>query len=630
MKLLHLILVLCCSVWLLSSNVLASEISIPNNGFENDLNSWPLATTFKDNVNIANEQAHSGTKSLHLQSTPAHSSVMLFQTINHISGDTVYHLSAQVKSGDAPNGSVTAVIKLEYYNAAGKNTSGVNGRLSLPPNSDWTPINVTARADTDTTRVKIYARLMSKGELYFDDFKLEKPDIQLLPPTRLQAVAGKPVPVKLRVWTDQAWPENQTPPITLKVTGPGGEKIITPQITRESDQQFSIGADLPPIASGYYEFHALLNGATSPTAARTYMTVENRQPQNLSETGTLLHNGKPFFPIGIYHPENFDYYNRGNTDTIDSSYKLLAENGFNTVQGSSTNNLDTLQTYLDTAQKYDLAVDVPLYGGGKVKDNLAVSLQKIARFKNHPAVLNWKISDEPDLQPKISGEVPEVYAALKKADAIHPLGVTLATDNAIPDWAAFTDIIQLDRYPIPGTALTRVADFTRIAVRDKAAPWQNVSFVLQCGWKPDLSNQPTVAQARSMVYLALIEGAKGIWWYSMYDPKWDITQTPLWPHLKEINAEIKVLSEPLMLGENVSGISCDNTKVLFTARKYKGKTYLLITNPEDAATQVTFRLPETARYKNAQTLDDKSTFTIQNQQLKLNLDAIDSFTLILQ
>jgi len=275
-------------------------------------------------------------------------------------------------------------------------------------------------------------------------------------------------------------------------------------------------------------------------------------------------------------------------------------------------------------------VDVPLYGNGKVKGNLAASLQKIERFKNHPAVLNWKISDEPDLQPKIGGEVPEVYATLKKADTIHPFGVTLATDNAVPDWAAFTDIIQLDRYPLPGTALTRVSDFTRIAARDKAADWQNISFVVQCGWKPNLSNQPTVQQARSMVYLALIEGAKSIWWYSMYDPKWDLTKSPLWPHLKEINAEIKVLSQPLMLGENVSGITCDNTKVLFTARKYEGRIYLLITNPEDTSTQVKFRLPETLHYQNARTIDDKSTFTIQNQAITLSLKAIDSLTLILQ
>jgi len=349
MKRLFLLFALCTTCTFLSSCPHAAEIPIHNAGFEDGLSNWPLMPTFKGNISITTAQAHSGTKSLHLQSTPAHSSVMLFQTITPITGNTVYHLSALVKSGDAPNGNVTAVIKLEYYNAAGKNTSGVNGRISLPPNCDWTPINVTARADADTTRVKIYARLMSKGELYFDDFKLEKPDIQLLPPTRLQAIAEKPVPVKLRAWTDQAWPENQTPPITLKVTRPNGEKIITPQITRESDQQFSLSATLSPIASGYYEIYALLNGTTSPTAARTYMTVENRRPQNLSETGNILWHGKPFFPIGIYHPENFDYYNRGNTDTIDSNYKLIAENGFNTVQGNSTNNLNTLKTYLDAA-----------------------------------------------------------------------------------------------------------------------------------------------------------------------------------------------------------------------------------------------------------------------------------------
>src|SRR5690606_31749032 len=103
--------------------------------------------------------------------------------------------------------------------------------------------------------------------------------------------------------------------------------------------------------------------------AELYTVVPHRKPQFLTENGTILFQGKPFFPISIYHP--------GFTDTI---LQQLADQGFNTIVSAPNYNPDELGELLDRAHKHGLAVDVPLHGHGYVAQNLPESLEKIRRF----------------------------------------------------------------------------------------------------------------------------------------------------------------------------------------------------------------------------------------------------------
>jgi hypothetical protein len=286
---------------------------------------------------------------------------------------------------------------------------------------------------------------------------------------------------------------------------------------------------------------------------------------------------------------------------------------------------------LDLAQKYGLAVDVPLYNGMKVKANLANSLEKVKRFADHPSILDWKIFDEPHIHPDggVAIDIPSAYRALKAADPNHPFELTLNSAKTQQFWSNFCDIVQPDVYPLPRFPVTQVSDMAKGA-HEFMQPWQNLSIVLQSGWVADLSNQPSVAQARSMVYLALINGAKGIWWYSMHDPGWDLTKSPLWPHMKEINAEVKVLSEPLMLGENVP-IKISNPNVQASAKKYQGKLYVLVTNPTDDTSDVTLSISVFAKLSDG--TFSGNTVKVQHSAdnpnaISLKLEALQSGTLI--
>jgi hypothetical protein len=375
--------------------------------------------------------------------------------------------------------------------------------------------------------------VFGKSKVLFDDAAVEIPAISIFGPQKTAVEIAKPANLAYQFRFRDAWTKPGLPQIyaELGLINSTQQQKIQAHVKKMDEHHFSVDLPVPALTKGDYsiQFYYLDGGKESQinTNSFVFTKLPSRKPKFLSDTGTLLHNGAPFFPIGMYHPNVSDY-------------ELLSQNGFNAVQGGAS------KADLDTAQKYGIAIDVVLYGGMRAAGNLKGSLAAIKQVADHPAVLCWKIMDEPDANRSVANEVPDVYRTLKAADPKHPFELTLGPGKNLKFWTNFSDIIQIDRYPVPGNPLTWVSDFTREAFAYKQ-PWQNLQYVLQSGWKKDLSNQPSVAQARSMVYLALISGAKGIWWYSMREGDgWDLTKTPLWPHMKEINAEIKVLSQPLM------------------------------------------------------------------------------------
>ena len=347
--------------------------------------------------------------------------------------------------------------------------------------------------------------------------------------------------------------------------------------------------------------------------------VPREKPAQLTADGTLVQRGRAFFPIGIYQVSH-----------TDAEYAMLAGHGFNAVQGNFTTDVAHFIETLDLAQRHNLAVAVPLDAENLIKENLPQSLAKIRAAAGHPAVLSWKICDEPDAEmwARLRREVPPAYEAIKSLNPGQPIELTLSKDSALRRWTRFCDMVEIDRYPVPGKPLTQVLDFC-VRTRKEMKPWQNLTCVVQCGWTKDLATQPSFAQARSMVYLALIGGAKGIFWYSFREKDgWNLTTTPLWPRLKQINGEIAALATPMMLGSGVTGIACNATDVRFTARRHLDKLYLLATNPGTAPADAVFSLPADIRATAARLAGDGRNVPLEGQTVRIPFGGIDSVTIV--
>lgn len=614
-----------------AADELPKALPVANAGFEENLTSWAVLPAFKGQIEVVDNPVHSGNKALKIDATGKLNSPFVAQSIGGLTGGAVYQFSAwAILAPGSP--AVTAAIKMEAYSEAGS-TGELYSSKKLTADGEWTKITVQQRVSGDTNRATVLLRVFGDGVIIFDDATFEEigyaPDLTIIGPSRLTTAPQNSFKSTYELILREPWKKADLPKMTATISSldeadnPPDLKNIPAVVARgDKDNQLKATITIPGLKAGSYGVQFQTQGEESLKTvypAYIFTTLADRKPTALTQDGTILWNGKPFFPIGMYHPGGED------------SYKLLAQNGFNAVQGAAVLDLDQFKASLDLAQKYGLAVDVPLYNGMKVKDNLANSLEKVKRFADHPAILDWKIFDEPHIHPDggVAIDIPSAYRALKAADPNHPIELTLNSAATQQFWVNFCDIVQPDSYPLPRFPVTQVSDMAKGA-KSFMQPWQNLSFVLQSGWVADLSNQPSVAQARSMVYLALINGAKGIWWYSMHDPGWDLTKSPLWPHMKDINAEVKVLSDPLMLGDDVP-LQISNKNVQASAKRYEGKLYVLVTNPTDDAGDVTLSFSGLPKMNDGTFMGNKVTVDHSADKpntISLKLEALQSGTMI--
>jgi len=600
------------------------HIPVVNADFEAGMEGWSVWKSFTGQITAFTGEARSGRGAIQVDARTTSNNPLAAQTVKGLQGGVTYRLQAWAKLAPGSPGAEGAV-KLETYNAEGKNTDGQYGRIAIPADGHWHPISIVLSTKPDTVRADLLLRVYGKGAVLFDDVTLETTSISVVKPVQSAVLLDEETRIKYLLKLYQPWTEEKLPVMTATLSSKATDfsQTLSTQVEKGDDNQhFWVTVPVTVSQHDDYQlrFSLMRDGKRQATQypAKIFTALKDRKPEYVTENGILLHQGKPFFPIGMYHV--------GHTD---AGYKLLADNGFNAVQGLVANDLKRTKDTLDWAHKYGMVVDVPLYGRGQVAQNLKNSLEKIRLFADHPAVLNWKILDEPEYRPQVSDEIPAVYRALKAADPRHSFELTLNRAPEVEFWKHFADKIQINVYPVPKAPLTNIAAYAQTTMKHKE-PWQPFIFVVQCGWTPDMATMPTVAQARSMVYLALIEGAKGIFWYSMYDPGWDLTKTKFWPEMKAINAEIKTLSQPLMLGEEVKGIESDNNKVYFNAWRHEGKVYLLVTNPESEAGNITLKLPKTLTGKNLRTLDGQPVTQAKTGEIALNLEAIDSRTLVME
>ena len=136
---------------------------------------------------------------------------------------------------------------------------------------------------------------------------------------------------------------------------------------------------------------------------------------------TLLKDRKPYYIKGA---------------GAKSQFNLLANSGANSIRVWSTNN----ESYLDSAQKYNLTVALGLYvrperSGMDYNDEYAVKGQieqlkkEILKFKDHPALLVWGIGNEVDLRYsnfKVWETIEELAKFIKKVDPNHPTMTVIA------------------------------------------------------------------------------------------------------------------------------------------------------------------------------------------------------------
>ncbi len=340
---------------------------------------------------------------------------------------------------------------------------------------------------------------------------------------------------------------------------------------------------------------------------------------SVAKSGTILVDGKPFFPIGSYYLPKSEH-----------PYKELADAGFNLVQYSAN------QTELDRANKAGLMVWVPLGSYLDLSQNVEKNKENIRKavkeLKNNPALLAWESRDEPawtwknPSKPAVSlNGLVQGHLFLDGLDSNHPIWINHAPRNLVKTLIKFSrdaDIISCDVYPIIPCGLknmyaiqkdgyqgdllnqtaSAVGEYTKKMHR-VAGENRSVWIVLQGFAWEDLRNPseidsskilfPTYDQLRFMAYDAVINGANGIlYWGTGFVPQ----PSRFWTDLTKVTKEISKISpvflstnlrNPLSLDYKELGYSMDDA-VEMMIKKNNGKTFIIAANRSPHPAEVTF------------------------------------------
>lgn len=234
------------------------------------------------------------------------------------------------------------------------------------------------------------------------------------------------------------------------------------------------------------------------------------------------------FPIGIF----------GVPSTND--FPRLKEAGFNTIVGRAD------QPYLDAAYAVGLRVLAEPGTQAGPEFDPAVLAKTAGSLDRHPALWAWYLCDEPDLNLVSPSEVSLAHRTLRAAGAHKPGAITLCQGSQALDYAARTDFLLIDRYPIPWLPLANFGQHVRLARFAAGEDKTLIAIVQAFDWTsfkdllsvPGPFRPPTAAEMRCMTYDALARGADGIFYYE-FDGGWKIQQhSEVWQALQSVVKEV--------------------------------------------------------------------------------------------
>jgi hypothetical protein len=246
-----------------------------------------------------------------------------------------------------------------------------------------------------------------------------------------------------------------------------------------------------------------------------------RATVGFDEAGMTVVNGKPFFPIGI-----FSY-------SLDAA--TVAE-----IKRESFNAVCLLTEHhrpdqLDWLTKAGLMAVCP------------PEEKWIQAGTNHPALLAWYLSDEPEGHGHTPASLHEKYLQLKARDPHHPIALDHFMWEALINYRDDCDLTMTSVYPLTSAGpapITHVGLFIDHARSNHRPNWPHWPYIQIFGgadceggkWK-----QPDPAEVRCMVYIALVHRANGIFYFS-YWPKAPKT----WEAVGVLNRELDRMSPWLL------------------------------------------------------------------------------------
>lgn len=283
--------------------------------------------------------------------------------------------------------------------------------------------------------------------------------------------------------------------------------------------------------------------------------------------GTVLVEGRPFFPLGFYH---VSWAGGGTVERRREDLRRLSEGGFNLMVTEPINDRDVsdFEQTLNAAQRS--GVYVMSYGLGDAA---------VKRVGHHPAVLGFKLADDSNVLVR-ADEVRRRHAQFKALSPRKLTYISLSVGFGRPETAYFgvSDMVGNQSYPVGSDDIGVTYPVMRSAVESalarRSVPIANLQ-TFAWGGKP----LPTEAELRNMTYQALMAGVKGIVYYAYRSREVDLGREPrLWRAAGTLAGEIAQLSPALLEGQRQELSDGNAGRPLVVVLRGRGGNFLLALN----------------------------------------------------
>ncbi len=296
--------------------------------------------------------------------------------------------------------------------------------------------------------------------------------------------------------------------------------------------------------------------------------------------GGLIVDGLPFFPFGFYC-EPPAQLNQLEEEVV---------RGFNAVSPPLPNGpagVAERLRYLNRAAQLGMRVNYPLgsisvlgSGPDAVAREQALR-QEVEGVRDHPGLLGWYLCDEPDGNKIAPEELARSYRIVRELDPYHPITMVFMAPEPAKQFAAATDVVMTDPYPIPDDPVTDVHRAIALLVSEFGGE-KPVWLVPQAfGGNEWWEREPTAAEERVMTYLGLIDGATGVVYYVRHGLNGFPKSTITWGECSRLALEGAELSPALLSHEARPRAKSSADSIHVGAWRDRGMIYVLAANTEN-------------------------------------------------
>jgi hypothetical protein len=313
-------------------------------------------------------------------------------------------------------------------------------------------------------------------------------------------------------------------------------------------------------------------------------------------TGGLIVNRLPFFPFGFY--------------CYSPVYPTLPEEevvkGFNMMspyQKIMPETLSERKAYMDRCAELGMKVHYNLLsvsGGGGVSSKIeglsdeekrARLVAEIETFRDHPALLGWYISDEPNGYNIPPEQLEEIYHIVKDNDPWHPVSMVFTSPFlSSKKYSNALDIIMADPYPVPDRTVTIAGDVAgqlKTEFKGKIPVW----MVLQAfGGGEWWGREPTLQEIRSMTWQSIIKGASGIQYFVRQGLNYFPKSAATWSECGRMAMEVAELTPWLLSDEETLPVESYSNNIIVSSRLHNGQLIVMAVNKINEPLGATIRI----------------------------------------